>query len=110
MFNDYWISIYKRTPYKIDRHGNIEEPNYQELEPVKTIMVDVQPISNARVTNVYGNYTNYSYEVFMDCIIKDLNTDEYVVLYDGEYYDILSFSVWLGLPGNRTQMLIGKDK
>ena len=106
MFNDYWISIYKRISYEVDKHGNVI-PGY---ELVKTLMVDIQPITNARVNNVYGSYTNYSYEVFMDYIIKDFNTDEYVVLYDGDYYDVLSFSVWLGLPGNRTQMLIGKDK
>lgn len=106
MFNDYWISIYKRISYDVDKHGNV----IPEYELVKTLMVDIQPITNARVNNVYGNYTNYSYEVFMDYIVKDFNTDEYVVLYDGDYYDVLSFSVWLGLPGNRTQMLIGKDK
>ena len=106
MFNDYWIEICKRDSLSIDKHGNVI-PAYSH---VKTLMVDIQPISNARVTNVYGNYTNYSYEVFMDFVLPDFNTDEYVILYEGEYYDVLSFTVWLGLPGNRTQMLIGKAK
>ena len=106
MFNDYWITFYKRTSYEIDKHGIIKP----EYELVKTLMVDVQPISHARVNNVYGNYTNYSYEVFMDYVLPDFNTDEYVISYEGDFYDVLSFTVWLGLPGNRTQMLIGKAK
>lgn len=108
MFNTFEIEILKKESYEIDIHG-IVNPTYNEEESLK-VKVDIQPISNNRVNSVYGNYTNYSYEIFMDCVIDGLNTDEYVVRYNNEIYNILSFSVWLGLPGNRTQMLIGIDK
>lgn len=107
MFNDYKIEIYKldKSNIEVDRHGIIV-PKYIYVD---SFMVDIQPVSNKRVLNVYGNYTNYSYEVFLDYVIKDLNTDDYKIKYDGVMYDILSFTVWLGLPSNRTQLLIGKN-
>lgn len=108
MFYTKEITIVKKdfTKLTIDENG-IPRQEYKELSKHKA---DVQPSTYSRVRREYGDYENFSYEIFLNEVIPGLNPIDHKIQYNGQIYEILSLTIWDDFGYPFTQMLIGLNK
>lgn len=70
--------------------------------------VDIQPITKEKAKRIYGEFNNSKYQVFVNGLINNLNTTDFIITYKDIKYEILSFIEWDDEDFEFTEILIGR--
>jgi hypothetical protein len=89
MFYNKLINIYTKAEPSIDEYGVVHEG---ELEPVDTLLVDVQPINKLMAQKEYGIDINISWRIFSP--LNQYIIDGAYIQYKDKMYKILNLMEW----------------